>query len=53
MFELKDFVYKKGGDYTYEGYIVGVITKKSGQIRYVVENDKGMLFIFSKVQLCK
>lgn len=48
-----DKVKKVGGDYTYEGIIVGVIHKRSGKIRYVVEDDRGMLFIFNENSLEK
>lgn len=51
MFEIGDHVEKTGGDYTYQGEIIGVITKKSGAVRYIVENDMGMLFIFNGTQL--
>jgi len=40
-------VKKVGGDYSYEGLVVAVVVKLSGRIRYVVEDDKGMLFIFN------
>ena len=55
MSELKvgDTVEKTGGDYTYKGDIVGVIHKKSGVLRFVVENDDGMLFIFNPTQLTR
>lgn len=44
-------VRKEGGDYSYEGEVVGVIKKRSGKVRYVVENDDGLLFIFNEKQL--
>lgn len=40
-----------GGDYTYVGVVVSCLRKKAGQIRYVVEDDRGMLFIFSAKNL--
>jgi hypothetical protein len=46
-----DCVEKVGGDYRYEGVVVGVVTKRSGHVRYVVEDDRGMLFIFNGGQL--
>lgn len=52
-FERGDKVKKVGGDYTYEGMVVSIITKRSGQTRYVVEDDRGMLFIFNENSLEK
>ncbi len=52
-FERGDKVKKVGGDYTYEGSIRSIIHKNSGQIRYVVEDDRGMLFIFNENSLEK
>ena len=52
MFSIDDFVRKEGGDFSYEGHIVSVIQKRrSGEVRYVVENEAGMLFIFRGEQL--
>lgn len=48
---LGDYVRKDSGDYTYEGWVVGVIHKRSGAVRYVVENSTGMLSIFNDKQL--
>jgi hypothetical protein len=48
---LGSSVRKKGGDYTFEGIIVSVFTKKSGVLRMVVEDDRGVLHIFSASQL--
>lgn len=38
---------KVGGDYTFEGVVVSVFQKKSGQTRLVVEDDRGVLHIFN------
>jgi hypothetical protein len=46
-----DRVIKAGGDYRFEGQVVSVFRKLGGQIRYVVENDDGILHIFSPAQL--
>lgn len=46
-----DRVRKVGGDYRFEGVIVGVVTKRSGALRYVVEDDRGLLFILNAGQL--
>ena len=40
-------VIKDGGDYTFEGEVRCIFTKRSGAIRYVVENDAGIVHIFS------
>jgi len=47
QFALGALVEKVGGDYTYEGEVVGVVHKLKGQVRYVVEDARGMLFIFN------
>lgn len=44
-------VYKTGGDYRFSGTVVSVCKKLSGAIRYVVEDDRGILHIFSGSQL--
>ena len=41
------FVRKVGGDYTFTGTVVAKFKKILGQVRYVVENDQGILHIFS------
>lgn len=52
-----DRVHKTKGDYTFEGEVVAVFTKRAtspfvpGPMRYVVEDDRGLLFIFSESQL--
>jgi len=50
-FNVDNKVQKVGGDYTFEGTIVSVFTKLSGKVRIVVEDDRGLLFIFSEKQL--
>ena len=50
-FYLGNKVSKVGGDYRFDGIIVGVINKLSGQVRYVVEDDRGCLHIYSGKQL--
>jgi len=44
-------VEKLGGDYNFRGEIRGIVHKKSGETRYVVENADGLLFIFNGSQL--
>jgi len=34
-----------GRDYSYDGWLAGVVIKRSRAIRYVVEDDHGRLFI--------
>jgi hypothetical protein len=41
----------RGGDYSYEGYIVAVFLKRRGGVRYVVEDDNGRLFIHNAKQV--
>jgi hypothetical protein len=47
---LRDLVVKDGGDYTFEGEIIGVFTKRSGAIRYAVEDDRGLILILNRSQ---
>lgn len=44
-------VTKRGGDYEFDGVIVDVIRKRSGAIRYVVEDDRGLLLIMNAKQV--
>lgn len=44
-------VVKRGGDYVFDGEVVAVFAKRSGQTRVVVEDARGLLFIFSPSQL--
>lgn len=46
-----DRVDKVTGDYKFTGQIVSVFRKLDGKIRYVVENQDGILHIFSESQL--
>jgi hypothetical protein len=46
-YTIGDHVEKAGGDYTYVGVVVAAFTKLSGAVRYVVEDERGLLFIFS------
>jgi len=50
MFNVGDCVHKVVG-YKYKGVVVGVVIKRDGAKRFVVENDDGMLFIFNEAQL--
>jgi hypothetical protein len=48
MFKIGDKVKKVGGDYTFEGIVVAVFPKLSGAIRLVVEDDRGVLHVYSE-----
>lgn len=50
-FSIGDKVEKIGGDYTFVGTVVSVFTKLSGKTRLVVEDDRGILHIFSETNL--
>jgi len=50
-FKLLDKVKKVGGDYTFEGIVVAVFPKLSGVIRLVVEDDRGVLHVYSEKNL--
>lgn len=52
-FKVTDAVRKVGGDYTFEGVVVTVFQKLSGAWRYVVEDDRGVLHIYSAKNLEK
>jgi hypothetical protein len=44
-------VHKTSGDYQFDGEVVGVVHKKSGEIRFVVEDDRGLLLIMNARQI--
>ncbi len=46
-FHVGDPVSKTGGDYRFDGIIVSVFAKLSGVRRYVAEDDRGILHIYS------
>lgn len=56
-YSVGDLVERVGGDYTYNGFVVAAFRKADkngkmvGQIRYVVQNGDGMLFIFNEQSL--
>ena len=52
-FVIGDSVQKIGGDYSFSGIIVSVFAKLSGVWRYVVEDDRGVLHIYSAKNLCR
>lgn len=51
--EVGDYVIKNTGDYEFEGTIRAVVIKGNGTVRYVVEDYRGLLFIFRAEQLKK
>lgn len=51
LFRQGQTVSKTGGDYTFDGTVVAVFAKLSGKVRYVVEDDRGILHIFSEQNL--
>jgi hypothetical protein len=50
-FSVGDPVEKIGGDYTFVGVIVAAFCKRSGAERYVVEDERGILMIYSEKNL--
>ena len=50
-FKLGDSVQRYGGDYSFRGEITSVVFKRSGELRYTVENDDGMIFILNEDNL--
>jgi hypothetical protein len=50
-FTVGDKVEKIGGDYTFAGTVVSVFPKLSGAIRLVVEDDRGVLHVYSEKNL--
>ena len=40
-------VSKKGGDYRFNGTVIGTFKKLSGVWRYAVEDDRGVIHIYS------
>lgn len=41
-------VSKTGGDYRFDGTVVAAFKKLSGAVRYAVEDDRGVLHIYSR-----
>ena len=50
-FKVGDLVSKVGGDYSFEGVVVAAFVKQSGVDRYVVEDDRGILHVYSAKNL--
>jgi hypothetical protein len=51
VFQPGDKVSKIGGDYKFDGTVVATVFKLSGVIRFVVEDDRGVLHIYSQKNL--
>jgi hypothetical protein len=51
MAEVGDRVIKDGGDYTFEGTVIAVFKKRSGAIRFAVEDDRGVVMIMNPQQV--
>lgn len=51
QFKIGDKVEKVGGDYTFVGIVVSVFQKLSGAVRFVVEDDRGVLHVYSEKNL--
>lgn len=49
--KVNDFVEKVGGDYVFVGFIVAKFKKLSEVERFVVEDDRGVLHIYSEKNL--
>lgn len=49
--KIGDQVEKLGGDYVFIGEVVSVFKKKSGVVRVVVEDDRGVLHVYSEKNL--
>lgn len=50
-FKIGERVDKVGGDYRFQGHVVGAFEKRAGQIRYAVENQDQILHIYSEKNL--
>lgn len=50
-FNVGDLVGKPDGDYRFNGVVIGVSVKRSGEVRYTVEDDRGTVHVFSAKQL--
>lgn len=51
IYEIGDLVQRRGSDYKFPGTVVSVFRKLSGEVRYVVEDDRGTLFVQSDKSL--
>lgn len=51
VFSVGDHVINRGGGYHFTGAVVAAFRKRSGEVRYVVENEYGILQIFSVTEI--
>jgi hypothetical protein len=51
VYKVGDKVEKVGGDYQFVGTVVSVFQKLSGAVRLVVEDDRGVLHVYSEKNL--
>lgn len=51
FFSKGEKVSKTNGDYRFDGIVVSAFKKLSGEVRYVVEDDRGILHIYSNKNL--
>jgi hypothetical protein len=50
-YAVGDEVEKVGGDYRFAGTVVAVFRKRGGAVRLVVEDERGLLMIYSEKNL--
>lgn len=46
-----DIVRKRSGDYAFDGIIICEFYKRNGQLRFVVEDDRGICLIMNERQI--
>lgn len=51
--QVGDLVERVNSDYKFVGTVVSVFKKTTGQVRYVVEDDRGVLFIWNRKNMEK
>lgn len=44
-------VSKRTGDYEFDGVVIAIIHKRSGAVRYAVEDDRGLILIMNEKQI--
>lgn len=47
-YKVGDRVRRRNSDYRFDGVVVAAFSKLSGAVRYVVEDDRGILFVQSE-----
>jgi hypothetical protein len=51
VFSVGDKVIKDKGDYRFHGTVVATFRKLSGAVRYIVEDNRGLLLIYSAANI--